>query len=214
LATNEEQHEQHAHPPGDAPEGAIVPLDPERKPFGLLAEFEDVDTVLHAANNVRKAGFTRWDVFTPFPVHGMNQAMGLRPTILPMIALIAGVVGAATGIGLQLYTMATNIEVLPVFLQGYPFIISGKPFESIPAFIPVTFELTVLLAALAAFIGMILLNRLPRLYHPAFRSTRFRRVTTDRFFIAIEVDDPIYEHGRTESLLRELGASDVEQLTD
>lgn len=191
-----------------------MPLEPQRKPFGLLAEFEDVDSVLHAARNVRKAGFTRWDVFTPFPVHGMNQAMGLRPTILPIIVLLAGAVGAATGIGLQLYTMATNIEVLPTYLQGYPFVISGKPFESIPAFIPVTFELTVLLAALAAFIGMLLLNRLPRLYHPAFRSARFRRVTTDRFFIAIEVDDPIYEQGRTESLLRDLGAADVEQLTD
>lgn len=189
-------------------------MEPEPKPYGLLAQFDDVDTILHAANNVRKAGFTRWDVFTPFPVHGMNRAMGLRPTILPYIVLVAGLIGAATGIGMQLFTMATNIELLPVFLQGYPFVISGKPYESIPAFIPVTFELTVLLAAMAAFLGMILLNRLPRLYHPTFRSARFRRVTTDKFFIAVEAADPVYDHGRTESLLRELGASHVEQLTD
>jgi len=180
----------------------------------VLAEYEDVDSILHAANNVRKAGFTRWDVFTPFPVHGMNRAMGLRPTILPFLVAVAGATGAAIGLGLQLFTMATSVDLLPVFLQGYPFIISGKPYESIPAFIPVTFELTILLAAATAFIGMILLNRLPRLYHPVFKSERFRRVTTDRFFIAVEADDPIYEHGRTESMLRELGASHVEQLTD
>lgn len=180
----------------------------------MLAEYEDVDSILHAANNVRKAGFTRWDVFTPFPVHGMNRAMGLRPTILPFLVAVAGATGAAIGLGLQLFTMATSVDLLPVFLQGYPFIISGKPYESIPAFIPVTFELTILLAAVTAFIGMILLNRLPRLYHPVFKSERFRRVTTDRFFIAVEADDPIYEHGRTESMLRELGASHVEQLTD
>jgi len=141
----------------------------------------------------------------------MDQAGAIAPRLAGRTALVTG---AATGIGLQLYTMATNVEILPAFLQGYPFVISGKPFESIPAFIPVTFELTVLLAALAAFTAMLLLNRLPRLYHPAFRSARFRRVTTDRFFIAIEVDDPIYEPGRTESLLRELGAADVEQLID
>jgi hypothetical protein len=180
--------------------------------YGLLAEFEDVDTLLHAAAGVRRRGFTQWDCYTPFPVHGLNRAMGLRPTVLPFIVLAAGLIGAVTGLGLQLYTMATTIDGLPSWAQGYKFIIGGKPFASVPAFIPVMFELTVLFAAGAAFVGMLLLNGLPRLHHPVLTSARFRRATDDRFFIAVEASDPVFEGEKTADLLRELGAVNVEEL--
>ncbi len=182
------------------------------KAYGLLAEFDNVDTLLHGARGVRDKGFTRWDCFTPFPVHGLNGAMGLRPTVLPYIVLAAGIGGAIGGLFLQLYTMATTIPGLPSWAQGYPYLIGGKPYASIPAFIPVTFETTVLAAAVTAFIGMLLLNGLPRLHHPLFKSARFARVTDDRFFIAIEADDPMYAGQKTIELLGELGATHVEEL--
>src|SRR5207253_8199302 len=119
-------------------EDAELPRDPLLA--GLLAEFEDVDGVLNAAQHVRDAGYTRWDVHTPFPVHGMDQAMGIKPTILPWMVLIAGVSGMSLGILLQWY--ANDLE--------YPYLISGKPFMSFPAFVPVIFELTILCSALMA----------------------------------------------------------------
>ena len=192
---------------------APPPQLPPAKPYGLLAEFEDVDTLLHAARGVRRAGYTQWDCFTPFPVHGLNQAMGLRPTILPLIVMIMGIKGCLLGFGLQLYTMATTIAGLPAWLQGYEFIVSGKPFASLPAYVIIAFELTILLSAITAFVGMLLLNQLPRLHHPAFHSERFRRVTTDRFFIALEADDAMYDDEASAELLREMGATDVERLT-
>jgi len=197
---------EHAHNPTDVNEAA--------KPVALLAEFDNVDALMKAANGVRFAGYTRWDCYTPFPVHGLNKAMGMRPTRLPLLVLGAGITGALAGIGLQLYTMATTFEGLPTFAQGYKFIISGKPYASGPAFIPVTFELTILLAAMTAFVGMLLMNGLPRLYNPLHKSERFRRVTNDRFFVAIQSRDPLYDRDATRSLLESLGAVSVEQLED
>ena len=167
---------------------------------GFIAEFSDVDSVLLAAATVRDAGYTRWDVHTPFPVHGMDHAMGIRPTILPWLVLGGGCAGLALGLWLQWYTNAIN----------YPFFISGKPLISLPAWIPVTFELTILLASLTAVFGMLGLNRLPRLYNPLFTSRRFRRVTTDRFFVAIDAADPVFDRVKTERMLQDLGASAVE----
>lgn len=180
--------------------------------YGVMAEFEDVDTLLHAAIGVRKAGYTQWDCMTPFPVHGLNQAMGIRPTILPLLVLVGGVSGCIAGLVLQFWTMATTVEGLPSWLQGYKYIISGKPYASLPAFIPVTFELTILLAALAAFFGMLILNLLPMLHHPTLKSERFRRVTNDRFFIVIEAEDPVFDHDKTAALLESLGGSGIEKL--
>ena len=171
---------------------------------GLLAEFQDVDSVLHAARHVRDAGFFRWDVHTPFPVHGMDEAMGIRPTILPWLVLGAGLTGAATGLALQWFTNAFD----------YPFLVSGKPFMSMPAWIPVTFELTVLFAALAAVFGMLLLNQLPHLYNPLFKNERFRRVTDDRFFIVLDAADPKFDPENAEQMLRDLGATAVEWIEE
>jgi hypothetical protein len=171
---------------------------------GLLAEFHDVDGVLNAARKVNEAGFHRWDVHTPFPVHGMDAAMGVRPTILPWLSLCAGIFGMSLGLFLQWYANVFD----------YPFYISGKPFISLPAWIPVTFELTILCAALTTVFGMLGLNRLPHLYNPLFKCARFRRVTNDRFFIVIDASDPLFDREKTEQMLNELGADVVEWVSE
>lgn len=170
--------------------------------YGLLVEFEDVDALVGAAEKVRDAGYTRWDAHSPFPVHGLDEAMGIRPTILPYGVLLAGLAGGGGAMLLQWWTNAFD----------YPLIISGKPFFSVPASIPVAFELTILLAAITAFVGMLALNGLPQPYHPLFASKRFRRVTTDRFFIAIEAADPKFDPAETRKLLASLGGSEPEEV--
>ncbi|HVT89223.1 MAG TPA: DUF3341 domain-containing protein [Tepidisphaeraceae bacterium] len=167
---------------------------------GLIAEFSDVDSVLLAAVRVREEGYSRWDVHTPFPVHGMDHAMGIRSTLLPWLVLIAGCCGLSLGLWLQWYANVFD----------YPFYISGKPLVSLPAWIPVCFELTILFAALTAVFGMLGLNQLPRLYNPLFTSNRFRRVTDDRFFVVIDASDPLFDQQKTEEMLLGLGASAVE----
>ena len=182
--------------------------------WGLMAQFTDARQLLDAAAKVRKAGYRRWDCFSPFAVHGLDQAMGQRPTILPWLVLLGGLSGALGGLILQWYTSAPSVELVPTFLQGYPHVISGKPFFSLPAYIPVIFELTVLFSAIVASIGMLALNRLPSLYHPLFKQAAFRRATQDRFFVAIEADDPSFDREATEALLRAAGAEAVEAVED
>jgi hypothetical protein len=159
--------------------------------WGLLAEFASPDDLVRAAARIRDAGYTKWDAHTPFPVHGLDGAMGIRTTRLPYLVLAAGITGTATGLLMQWWMNAID----------YPLIISGKPFNSLPADIPVTFELTVLLASLTAFIGMLIANALPRFHHPLFGNGRFRRATTDAFFLAIEAADPRFDLVKTEELL-------------
>ena len=171
---------------------------------GLLAEFDSVDDVVAAARAVRRAGFLRWDVHSPFPIHGIDFAMGIKPTILPWLVLGAGLTGLVGGLLLQWYTNSFD----------YKFLISGKPAFSVPAFIPVTFELTILFASLTAVFGMLILNRLPRLYNPLFKHERFRRVTNDRFFIYIDATDRKFNEGETAKLLSEAGATAVERVED
>lgn len=182
--------------------------------YAVLAEFEDVDSLLHAAIAVRDRGFTRWDCHTPFPVHHLNGAMGMRPTKLPLFVLVGGITGAVAGLVLQLYTMSTEIPGVPTILQGYKYIISGKPYMSGPAYIPIIFELTILLSALTTFGGMLLMNRLPWLYNPLFKSERFKRATDDRFFVVIRAADPFYEGEKTHEFLRSLDAVAVETVDD
>jgi hypothetical protein len=179
--------------------------DSERKPlWGYVVEFETVPALLAAAERVRDAGYTRWDCHTPFPVHGLNDAMGLRATRLPWLVFGAGLTGASVGLGLQYFTNAFD----------YRFIISGKPFFSVPANIPVTFELTILFSAVAAFVGMIVLNGLPRWYHALFTRRSFRRATADRFFISIEARDPTFHVAQTKAFLESLGGATVEEVED
>ncbi len=172
--------------------------------YALLAEFESVNETLRACERVRDAGFRHWDAFTPFPVHGMNDAMGIKQTRLPLLVLGAGLTGMATGFLLQWWMNAHN----------YPILVSGKPFMGIPGNIPVVFELTILFSAIAAFVGMLAMNNLPMLHHPIFKSERFRQVTTDRFFIAIEASDPKFDEARTADFLREIGGLSVERVEE
>jgi hypothetical protein len=171
---------------------------------GLLAEFETVDDVVTAAGAVRKAGFSRWDVHSPFPIHGIDHVMGIRPTILPWLVLGGGLSGLVGGIALQWFCNA----------YAYPLLISGKPFWSLPANIPVAFECTVLASALTAVFGMLALNRLPTLYNPLFKSDRFRRVTDDRFFILIDASDRQFDEESATQLLKDQGAVAIERVED
>ena len=185
------------------------------KLYGMLAEFSTPAQIVHAAERVRNAGYKWWDCHTPFPVHGLDKAMGIRATILPVIVFFGGMTGTLVALALQTLTNSTGWKfwaLVPV--SGYPFMISGKPLWSIPAFIPVTFELTVLLSALTTVLALLLLNGLPRLYHPLFKNNRFARATDDRFFVVIEARDPKFSRLRTEEFLKSLGPSAVEAMED
>ena len=178
----------------------LIPRLPAGPYYGILAEFATTAELYHACERVRDAGFTRWDAHTPFPVHGLDKAMGLRRSPLPWIVLAMGLTGAALGFGLQAW----------VHMSAYPLVISGKPFFSWPAFIPITFELSVLFGALGAVFGMLGLNRLPMHNHPLFQSRVFDRATDDAFFISIESWDPRFDPSATGKLLESLGARSVE----
>lgn len=158
---------------------------------GLLAEYATPSEILAASRKIRDAGFSRWDTFTPFPVHGIDKAMGIKMTILPWIVLAAGLTGLATGILLQWWTNAYD----------YPWIVSGKPMWSIPANIPIIFEMTVLFAGLTTLIGMLMLNNLPLPSHPLDFVRRFARATDDRFFLLVEAADPKFDEANTKALI-------------
>jgi len=168
--------------------------------YGLLTEFESPSLLMQAVEKVRDAGFKKWDVHTPFPVHGMDDAMGIRGTQLPFLVLGGGLTGLVLATLMQWWMNAVD----------YKFMISGKPLFGLPANVPVMFELTVLFSAFAAFFGMWILNDLPKWYHPLFTNRRFRRATQDRFYIVIEAADPGFELGRTRDFLASLGGSVVE----
>lgn len=168
--------------------------------FGILARFATARDLYHACLEIRDSGFTRWDSHSPFPVHGVERAMGLRPSRLPFISLAGGLFGAGGGMLLQWW----------VHTRAYPLDISGKPLFAWPAFVPVTFELGVLCAALGAVLGMLAFNQLPMLYHPLFRSKGFERVSDDGFYISIEAWDPRFDPEQTRQLLERLGAVEVE----
>ncbi|MDC0346883.1 MAG: DUF3341 domain-containing protein [Planctomycetota bacterium] len=180
-------------------EGSVDP-----KPVVLIAEFETADQLMSAAEKVRDEGFKRWDCHTPYPVHGLDGAMGIRPTILPWIVLGGGFTGFCGGLLMQGWMNGIS----------YPFLISGKPFFSIPASIPVAFELTILLSAFGAFGGMLALNGLPRMFNPLFRSDRFRRATADRFFISIEARDRRFDADSNARFLRGIGANAIEVIEE
>ena len=173
--------------------------------WGYLAEFESVDALLAAVEKVRDAGFVKFDAYAPFPVHGLDESMGIRTSRLPLVVLGGGIAGAAAALLMQWWMNAFD----------YRYIISGKPFFGLPVAIPITFELTILLAAVGGFLGLWVSNRLPELYHPVFESARFRaRATTDSFFVAVQADDPKFDPAGTRSLLEGAGARRVEEVED
>jgi hypothetical protein len=201
----------------ETPTPTVEPAETDETPklHALLAEFETPGEVLKAAAKVREAGYRWWDCCTPFPVHGLDGAMGIKPTILPVMVFFAGLTGLIVAFILQAFTNSTGASIWAlVWVTGYPYLISGKPLLSIPAFIPVMFELTILFSALTCVFGMFGMNGLPRLHHPLLANDRFRRVTDDRFYIVIEARDPKFFRSRTEAFLDSLGAVAVEEVQD
>ncbi len=172
------------------------------KYYGLLAEFESPAALYKACEKVRDAGYKKWDAYSPFPIHGLEKAMGVPPSKVPWIVLVCGLTGAGGGMLMQWWMSAVD----------YPLVISGKPLFSWPAFVPVMFELGVLFAAFGAVFGMLALNKLPEYYHPLFRSEAFERVTDDKFFIAIEAKDPKFDLKETKEFLKSIGAVQVEEI--
>lgn len=174
--------------------------EPEAVVAGLVAEFRGPEALLSAAAKVRDAGYCFWDSHSPFPIHGIERAMGIRPTILPWLVFAAGGAGAAGALLLQWWTNAVD----------YPYLVSGKPLFSFPANIPIIFELMVLLSAFAAFGGVLVLNLLPEYRHPAFSVKRFARATSEGFFISIAASDPKFDSSATRALLESAGAVAIE----
>jgi hypothetical protein len=177
---------------------------PEAEPtlYGLMAEFDSPDALLAAANGARVAGYRAMDAYTPIPIEELAEALGLRRTRLPRLVFLGGLLGGLGGYGLEYWTQ--NI--------AYPLNIGGRPFHSWPQFIPVTFETTVLGAALTAFVGMWALNKLPMPYHPVFNVPAFARASTDRFFLCIEATDAKFDRKATWQFLESLhplGVSEV-----
>jgi mono/diheme cytochrome c family protein len=171
---------------------------------GYMAEFTSVDALLAACRRVRDAGYTKTDAYTPFPVHGIDEALGIKPTALPWIALGGGLTGTITAISMQIWMNGIN----------YQYIISGKPYISLPAFIPVTFELTILLASFGAFFGMLLLNKLPCFSNPVFTNSRFDGATDDKFFLYIASDDPRFKADGVKRLLTDAGGGAIDAVMD
>lgn len=167
--------------------------------FGMVAEFSETPKVYHAAEMVRDAGYSRWDVHSPFPIHGMEEAMGIRSTKLPLIAMGAAATGVLVAMGLQWGTTSVL----------YPMVVQGKPYNAWEAFMPIIFELGVLFTAFACLLGMLALNGLPRFHHPLFGHERFYRVSNDRFMIGIEASDPNFDPVKTRDLLIAAGGTDI-----
>lgn len=159
--------------------------------FGWMAEYEDDTQLLDACRKVRDAGYTRTDAFAPFPVHGIDEALGIKPTVLPWITLFCGLSGLSGALLMEWWMNAVS----------YPYIISGKPFFSLPAFIPVMFECTILFSAFSTVIGMILLNGLPKFSNPVFTNPRFDRATDDRFFLWVDSRDKYFNADKVKVLL-------------
>jgi hypothetical protein len=159
-----------------------------------MAEFENPEDLLAAAHRAREEGYRRMDAFTPFPVHGLAEAIGFHRTGVPLVVLIGGIIGCVGGFLLQYY-----ISVI-----AYPLNVGGRPLNSWPAFLPVTFEMAVLVAALSAVVGMLVLNGLPMPYHPVFNVPRFRLATRSEFFLCIEATDAKFDREATKRFLESL----------
>ena len=169
--------------------------------YGYLAEFKSASALYKAAEKVRDAGFKQWDCYSPYPIHGLDGAMGIKRSVLPWFVFCGGITGTATA-----FTLAYSTQVVI-----FPTVVQGKPANifTIPAFFPIMFELTILVSAFTAVIGMLAMNGLPRLNHALFNWDRFKKVTEDKFFVAIESGDPKFSERSVHDLLESLGGTNI-----
>ena len=167
--------------------------------YGVIAEFNDPQSLLDAANATREAGYTSFDAYSPFPIHGLSEAVGFKHTKLSAVVLVMGLLGGLGG-----FLMCWYANVI-----SYPLNIGGKPYNSWPAWIPITFECAILLAAFGAVFGMLALNGLPMPYHPVFNVKRFEQASRDRFFLVIQSRDPLFEVDRVYDFLDSLHPREV-----
>ena len=161
---------------------------------GMVAEFDSPGAILAAAGAAREAGYTRLDAYTPCPVHGLSEAIGFKTTQVQWTFFFGGLIGAITGLGLEAYTSVLD----------YPLNVGGKPLFSLPSFVPVAYECTILFSALIGTLGMFAFNGLPRPHHPIFSAPGFERASQDRFFLCLEADDPLYDEAETARFLKGL----------
>jgi hypothetical protein len=177
-----------------APERTITVELEEKVLYGLMAEFDEHEHLLEAAKRAYGEGYRRMDGFSPFPLEGLAEALGHEMSLVPLFTLMGGIAGGLGGYFMQWYSMA----------RLYPLNVGGRPLNSWPNFIPITFELTVLIAAISALVSMLVLNKLPHPHHPVFNVPEFRRASIDRFFLCIEVADPKFDRGKTWEFLDSL----------
>jgi hypothetical protein len=164
-----------------------------------MAEFDKPEALLAATRRAYEEGYRKMDAYTPYPIEELSEALGFRRNRLPLIVLIGGLLGAIGGYGLMYWTSVID----------YPINVGGRPFNSWPSFIPITFETTVLIASLSAVLGLLALNELPMPNHPVFNTPNFEMASRDRFFLCIEADDPRFDHERTKDFLKSLNAREV-----
>lgn len=179
-----------------APKGPVV--------WGVLAEFDSPATLTHGCEHVRDAGVKHWDAYAPFPVHGLDEAMGLKPSRVSFIVGTGAAIGVACALLMQWWMGAID----------YPIVVAGKPLSAWEPWIPVTFEMGILFASFGAVIGMLALNGLPRWHHPLFTSERFLKVSDDGFFIAIENKGDGFDAGKAADMLKAAGGSNIETVHD
>lgn len=171
---------------------------------GALAKFSNPHELMEAANKLRESEYTKFDCHSPFPIHGMDKAMGLQRSSLGWLIGISAIIGTSSALALQWWTSTID----------YPLVISGKPLFSFQAYVPVTFAIGILLSAFTALLGMLALNGLPRWNHPVFNSSRFEKATDDAFFVSIEADDPRFDKEKTIQFLDSIGGTECELLQE
>ena len=167
--------------------------------YGIMAEFDTATELVDAANKMREAGYTKTDAFSPFPLHEIDEALGIKRSILPVLVFCGGILGCISGFSLAIF----------IHYIDYPLNIGGRPYISIPSFVPPAFELTILLAGFTAVFGMLFLNGLPRPYHPVFNVPRFALATREKFFLIIESKDPKFEYDDARNFMESLGPQEV-----
>jgi len=175
-----------------------------KRTYGLIAAFDSTPALYQACEKVRDAGFKQWDALTPFPVHGLDAAMGVRRSKVPRISLCGGITGFCTGMSMIWF----------VDSYDYPLVVGGKPFFSPLYAFPVSYELTILFTAFATIIGMFVLNKLPMHYHPVQKAPKLTRLLDDRFHIVIEAGDPRYNAATTREFLAKIGGQDIAELEE